>query len=93
MQDKNYTKMILERLSRKAEHVGSKQDALSTLKTQSTLHDTSHSHSQQDTPTHPHPSHTRAFFDAFERRVEIKYDPVVCPMRRPLRRCLFYELT
>jgi hypothetical protein len=83
MQGKDYTRMILERLSRKADQGSGKQEALSNLKTQSTLHDTSHSH----------PTHTRAFFDTFELISDVKYDPVPCPLRRPLRRCLFYELT
>jgi hypothetical protein len=42
-QPRNYTKMILDRLNKKIEQGMNKNDTLSNLKTQSTLHDSSHS--------------------------------------------------
>jgi hypothetical protein len=81
-QPKNYTKMILDRLNKKIEQSTIiKQDPMSTLKTQCTLNDSSNSKTRE----------IRAFFDSFEYNAVTIHEPVM-PARKPLRRCLFYEL-
>ena len=87
---KNYTKLILDRLNKKIEQSAGK-DALSNLKTQSTLHDTSQTapHSHTHAPLHQ----VRSFFDSFEINAVAFHEPVIVAHRKPLRRSLFYELS
>lgn len=77
----HYTKLILDRLTRKEQPAGGKDDH-SSQKTQATPNDSSGAKTD----------HIRGFFEQFENNCAVYHEQVNRPPLKPLRRKLFFDL-
>lgn len=78
---KAYTRMILERLNKKADTDQIKSNLSSNQKTQATPSD------HRDFPYNP-----RSFFDHFDKNCAVYHEPVVLSRLKPTRRSLATQL-